>query len=78
MNLAELAFKDREIKKAIGLYQKAQSLAPDRGLIYIRWGQFILEDTHDKNLARKIWEMGIKNTVDDDARKKLAELLQTL
>lgn len=78
MNLAELAQKEGNIDAAVGLYRKALSLAPDRGLIYIRLGELILEETGDKKQTRKIWENGVRNTVDDDAKEKLRELLATL
>jgi len=78
MNLAELAVKEGNIQAAVGLYKKALSLSRDRGLIYIRLGELILQQTDDKNQVKKIWEDGIKNTVDEDAREKLKELLSTL
>lgn len=78
MNLAELAAKDGDLDKAISLYTKAQYLAEDRGLIYVRLGQLVLERSGDKERARKTWELGIKNTIDGDAKDRLKELLSTL
>lgn len=78
MNLAELAVKDGDIDQAISLYYKAQRLAHDRGLIYIRLGQLVLEKTGDRKRVKKIWENGVALTVDDDARERLKELLSTL
>lgn len=77
MNLAELEAKNGNIKQAISLYYKAQRLAFDRGLIYIRLGQLILE-IGDKGKATQIWKDGIKFTIDEDAKKQLEKLLQTL
>lgn len=77
MNLAELAAKDGQLEEAINLYYKAQKIAPDRGLIYVRLGQLLLETGDDKK-ARQVWEKGVKNIVDEDARSKLKELLETL
>lgn len=78
MNLAELAAKDGQTEVAIDLYTKAKKLAPDRGLIYIRLGELTLAHSGDKKQARKIWEEGLKNTVDEDARQKLQQLLSNL
>lgn len=78
MNLAELSYKDGNLDQAIMLYQKAQKLAPDRGLTYIRIGQIYLQATGNKVEVRKIYEHGIKETVDEDARAKLQQLLNQL
>jgi tetratricopeptide (TPR) repeat protein len=79
MNLAELAVRDGNIAAAIQLYKKAQSLAPDRGLTYIRLGQLTLQESPDKvDEVRALWQKGIKNTIDSDARDQLAKLLSTL
>lgn len=78
MNLAELAVKDGNLKEAIDLYFKAYQLAPDRGLIYIRLGQLTLEYTKDSAKARKIWQDGLQNTVDDEAKAKLKQLISNL
>lgn len=78
MNLAELAVRNGDLETAINLYSRALKLASDRGLIYIRLGQLVLEATGDRKATKKIWEDGVKNTVDDDARTKLKELLTTL
>lgn len=69
MNLAELAAKNGDLNSAISLYQKAEELAPNRGLIYIRLGQLTLEKTGDLNLAKQIWSDGIKNIPSDDPTK---------
>lgn len=78
MNLAELALKDGQIDAAINFYIKAQKLAPDRGLIYIRLGQLILQKEGDKEKVQKIWQEGIKNTVDEDAKNKLQSLINSI
>lgn len=78
MNLAELAVRDGDYALAIKDYQKAQSLASDRGLVYIRMGQIYLEGWSDKGKAREIWEFGLKETVDDDAKGTLRKLLEGL
>jgi tetratricopeptide (TPR) repeat protein len=79
MNLAELSVRDGNIPTAIRLYQKAHSLAPDRGLPYIRLGQLMLEvSPADKEAVRTIWREGVKSTVDTDTREQLAALLLTL
>lgn len=78
MNLAELAYKDGDLYNAISLYDKARKLAPDRGLIYIRLGQIYLERTGNKDIVRQVYEKGIKETVDDDARERLKDLLSKL
>jgi len=75
MNLAELSAKDGDLDNAISLYQEAKDLAPDRGLIYIRLGQLTLEKTQDLQEAKQIWEDGVKNTADADAKKQLELLL---
>lgn len=80
MNLGELYAKDGDLDKAISLYYKAQNKANDRGLIYIRLGQLILARDGESGLekVRNIWQLGVKNTVDDDAKKQLEDLLKTL
>ena len=75
MNLAELAAKDGDIPTAISLYYKAQQRAPDRGLIYIRLGELTAIQTGDRTRAQKIWQNGLINTVDEDAKSKLRTLL---
>lgn len=76
MNLGELAAKDQDLSSAINFYRQALTATQDRGLIYIRLGQLILDHEHDREQARKIWETGVKNTVDVDAREKLKDLLK--
>lgn len=78
MSLAELAVKDGQLDEAINLYNRAKKLAADRGLIYIRLGELTLEYSGDKTKVRKIWQEGIKNTVDEDAKQKLQQLLSNL
>ncbi len=79
MNLGEIAAHDGNIPAAISLYQKALSLAPDRGLIYIRLGQLTLEMSPDKrDEVRALWQRGVKNTVDTDAKTQLTKLLSHL
>lgn len=78
MNLGELAAKDGNLEGAVSAYSKALKLADDRGLIYIRLGQLILEATGDKDKVRKLWQKGIEKTIDEDAKAKLKELLSTL
>lgn len=79
MNLAELAGKDGNLAIAIALYQKAKNIAPDRGLIYIRLGQLMLEqNSDDREAVRALWTEGVKNTIDADAKAKLTSLLSTL
>ena len=78
MNLAELSAKDGNITLAIKLYKDAKTLAPDRGLIYIRLGQLMLQNGEDKNKVIKLWQDGVKNTVDEDAKQKLKELISIL
>lgn len=79
MNLAELAVKDGDRTKAIELYRKALSLADDRGLIYIRLGELLLQQSKQHaDEVKKLWEQGIDKTVDEDARKQLRDLRSTL
>jgi len=79
MNLAELSVHNGNVPQAINLYQKALSLAPDRGLIYIRLGQLTLQQSPDKtDEVRALWEQGVKSTVDTDAKKQLEQLLSKL
>jgi predicted Zn-dependent protease len=75
MNLAEIKARDKDLSEAITLYTKAQNLAPDRGLIYLRLGQlYILKDNDMKN-AKSIWSMGLENTVDEELKNRIKELL---
>jgi len=78
MNLAELSVRNGQINSAIAFYNGAKKLAPDRGLIYIRLGELILLETGDKERVRKIWEEGVRNTVDADAKDRLKEFLSNL
>ena len=78
MNLAELAAKDGKLDEAITLYYQAQKRAFDRGLIYIRLGQLVIQRSGDTNKAKQVWNEGLKYTVDEDAKKRLTELLSTL
>lgn len=75
MNLAEIAAHDNNPNLAIEYYTKAKELAPDRGLIYIRLGQLVLQQDNDLDQAKQIWTEGIKNTIDTEAKIKLRELL---
>lgn len=78
MNLAELAARSGDLPAAIQLYREAGSRAPDRGLIYIRLGQLTLQYSGNKDEVRQIWQNGITNTVDADAKKQLSQLLSQL
>lgn len=78
MNMAELSAKDKDYTRAIALYYQAHKRAPDRGLIYVRLGQLTLLESRDKEKTRKIWNDGIKFTVDEDARNTLKELVESL
>lgn len=78
MNLGELAARDGNVDAAIDYYQKALFHTRDRGLIYIRLGQLVLQKIGDRTIVRKIWENGVNNTVDTDAREQLKSLLKTL
>jgi tetratricopeptide (TPR) repeat protein len=75
MNLAEIRASQGKYNEAIDNYLKAQKLAPDRGLIYIRLGELYLEGFGDRTNARKVFEEGLRLTVDEDARKKIGEML---
>lgn len=77
MNLAELKLKDRDPDAAIKLYEKAQELAPDRGLIYIRLGTIIFQSYGDHEWTRKVWKQGLANTIDPDAKEQLQKLLNS-
>ncbi len=77
MNLAEIVASNHDYTTAINLYKQAQTKAPDRGLIYVRLGQLFIEGFGDTNSAKQIWEKGLKETVDDDAKKTLQNLLNT-
>lgn len=76
MNIAELAVKAGDVNTAIYLYQEAMKLAPDRGLIYIRLGQLYKDEAHDLNTAKRVWQVGLQKTVDEDAKKTLTGLLR--
>lgn len=78
MNLAELAAKDGNIEDAIKLYSQAKNLAPDRGLIYIRLGQLMQQAGNTPEEVKNIWQEGIQNTIDEDAKKQLQKLLQQI
>ncbi len=78
MNLAELAASARDYQGAIKMYQRAQALAPDRGLIYIRLGQLIMTNYGDREWAKTVWKQGIANTIDSDAKAQLMKLLDSL
>lgn len=75
MNLAEILVQKGDLDLAIKYYEKARSLAPDRGLVYLRLGQITLQQSGNLNLAKSIWREGIRNVVDDDLRKQLADLV---
>jgi cytochrome c-type biogenesis protein CcmH/NrfG len=75
MNLAEITTHDGDLSKAINLYQTAEKLAPDRGLIYIRLGQLTLENGGTIDDAKAIWQEGAQKTVDADAKSQLEKLL---
>lgn len=77
MNLAELAASNKQYEEAIFYYQKALTLAPDRGLIYIRLGQLYISGRNDIKSAREIWQKGVKETVDDEAKATLNKLLSS-
>lgn len=76
MNLAELMVRNHNLSDAIALYEKAEVLAPNRGLIYIRLGQLTLQQEGNKDKAKAIWEDGLQKTVDPDMKKVLKHLLQ--
>lgn len=78
MNLAEMAVANGDYLNGILFYQKAQKLSPDRGLIYIRMGQLYIEGYNDRINAKKVWQEGVKNTVDDAAKDKLKKLLENV
>ncbi len=78
MNLAEIYAYNSDYQQAIELYQQAQRIAPDRGLIYIRLGQLYMQGLQDKDNARKAWEMGESMATDDNDKKQLQNLLSTL
>ncbi len=79
MNLAELALKDGDRTKAIDLYRKALSLADDRGLIYIRLGELLLQQSkNNADEVKTLWQRGVDKTVDEDARKDLMDRLTRL
>lgn len=77
MNMAELYAANGDLTTAIFLYQKAMWFAPDRGLIYIRLGQLQLMAKHGLAAAKKIWQLGVQNTADTDAKNQLKKLLET-
>lgn len=74
MNLAEIAAYKKDVPTAIEFYSKAKSIAPDRGLIYIRLGQLILLQTRDIQKAKDIWLEGINNTLDTNTKRQLEKL----
>lgn len=76
MNLGELAVRDRDYQLALEYYRHALKLAPDRGLIYLRLGQIYIEGFGDVESAKKGWNAGIKNAVDDDVKEKMRQLLE--
>lgn len=78
MNLGELAAKAGDLPTAIALYQEALRRSGDRGLIYIRLGQLMLQNSQNPQEVRTLWENGIQNTVDADAKKQLRQLLNKL
>lgn len=78
MNMAELAVREGDLDSAIGLYTQAKRYAPDRGLVYIRLGQLLQERDGNTKAVRDIWEEGVSNTVDEEAKKKLQSLLSSL
>lgn len=78
MNLAELSVKDGDYYTAIKLYQKAQSVVPDRGLIYIRLGELYMEGYQDKEKALAAWNEGLKQVEDIPTKNQLKNLIQTL
>lgn len=77
MNLAEIAVLEKNLQEAISLYQKAQKLAPDRGLVYLRLGQIVWEKTGSRNKAEVIWKEGLKNTIDQEAKKEIQRALES-
>ena len=76
MNLGELAVHDGDYRKAIEYYKKAQKMAPDRGMIYIRLGQLFIEGYNDHAKALSVWQTGVKETIDADAKKQLQLLIE--
>lgn len=78
MNLAEIAAKDGDLNSALTLYQHAQKLAPDRGLIYVRLGQLMLARGDDRESVRAIWQQGVNETLDLNTTNQLKKLLNTL
>ncbi len=75
MNLAWFAIRDGDDDTAIELYKKAMNLAPDRGLIYINLGKIYLKGKQDPVSAKNVWQLGLRNTVDTDAKKQLEQLI---
>ena len=75
MNLGELSAKNGSYQEAIDLYKIAQSLAPDRGLIYIRLGQLTLQNGGSIEEAKSIWQEGLKNVSDAESIQSLQELI---
>jgi Tfp pilus assembly protein PilF len=79
MNLGELAAHDGDIDTAVALYRTALKKASDRGLIYIRLGQLMLQQNpNSRDGVRALWERGVKLTSDDEAAAKIKALLKTL
>jgi tetratricopeptide (TPR) repeat protein len=77
MNLAEILASRQDFQSAIKLYVTAQKIAPDRGMVYIRLGQLYIEGFNDVEKAKAIWQEGLENTVDEDAKMRLQKLLST-
>lgn len=75
MNLAEIYAKDNDLNMAIKLYRQAKILAPDRGLIYIRLGQLIVQNGDARDEALTVWKEGLEKTVDDEAKNTLRKMI---
>ncbi|MBI4008602.1 hypothetical protein HY357_00040 [Candidatus Roizmanbacteria bacterium] len=77
MNLAELAAAERNWDQAISLYREAleDDYEKKRGFGYVRLGEFIIDSGGSVEEAKKIWEEGIINTINQDVRKKLEMLI---
>lgn len=78
MNIAELAYYVDDPTTAINFYKAAVKLAPDRGLAYLRLAQILLETPGNEREVAKLLKNGIANTVDEDARAQLKQLLETI
>ena len=77
MNIGELALAAGDLNTAIYLYQEALKRAADRGLIYIRLGT-LYRQAGQPGTARRVFENGVKQTVDTDAKKQLLQLLDDI